>query len=1138
MLRKPAVLLLSGLLLLILPGSLVSAETVCSRVAIEIAQELTLERIAFDAKLVITNNMPDKALESLSVEIDIRDFDGNDVGALFFIRNPELTNISDVSGSGSVESSTRAEIHWLIIPSPGAGGENPDGRYYWVGATLRYKVAGIDEVVEVIPDRIQVRPEPQLVLDYFVPFKVEGDNPFTAQVETPIPFPLAVRLTNDGFGQANSLKIDSAQPVITDNKQGLLVDFKLLGASVNDTDVEPTLTVNIGDLPSKNIAIAYWEMISTLSGRFESMDISFTHAADLGGELTSLIREINTYYFSHFIKVDFPDRDDTRDILADTDNDADHLPDVIFESEIPEGSSVMSDSMVPVSIANLVYISGRPTAQFPEVDVSLSAPGDGWIYTEFEDPSAGKLILYGVRRADGKSLVVNNFWTSELLDENYQKTYKVHFVDHRPGNATPTDYVLLFEQPGEDIIPPVTSLRFEGPFKNNDGAVFITPETMILFISDDNEGGSGVSQMLRNVSGVDDAFNPAIPLRLDAEGEALVEYYSVDRAGNQEDVKSLAVNVDASAPVIQLFEASPDIFSPLVPNGIGDETKTALNVVASDMSGTMQAEILITAGAEFNQDSIVRTIQRELASDLLSSIEWDGLDNDGGVLPSGVYTVRLKVTDGLETGSNGHVSFIDITVELQEWFKGIPVDANTSAPQENPSIYGNAVVWQDKRNGSWDIYLKTLQDGSYSQAIVSNQYEQTNPSFYGDIIVWQDMRNGNWDIYGYRISTNQELVIYTGAGNQTSPVVNGEYIAWQDDIAGTRSIYLYTISTGNIIQITSHERDQINPSLTDSLLAWEDYRHGLPEIYTYDLVGGSEGRLTYNTYAQIRPALSPDIVVWTDMRDGDGEIYYMGPDGEQRATYMAGLQTDSTVYGTTVVYTSYTNGMDDADLAFFDTLTGVGTRLTTVPEKQEKPSLGADKLAWQDYRDGISQIYWSDFTVNAVPVSVKLKAGFNLISVGQRLVSLYNGSSALISSGFGIDKVVTHKGLNGIYLESGGDVDVPFAKGMAIGVYATGPTSIEVMDAGESFGHILYPGTNYIGMFSVPYGYTAFDMIASIGFDDVVSLKRFNNVTGAWETASVMDNNGSLEAVGMDFPINTADGLVVEVKRRLDGWMP
>ena len=74
---------------------------------------------------------------------------------------------------------------------------------------------------------------PKLYLDYFLPYEVYGDDAFTIETEPPVPFSLGVRVANKGFGTAWNLKIDSAQPEITANEQGLLVNFEITGSEVN-----------------------------------------------------------------------------------------------------------------------------------------------------------------------------------------------------------------------------------------------------------------------------------------------------------------------------------------------------------------------------------------------------------------------------------------------------------------------------------------------------------------------------------------------------------------------------------------------------------------------------------------------------------------------------------------------------------------------------------------------------------------------------------------------------------------------------------------------------------------------------------------------------------------------------------------
>ena len=114
---------------LLIPLSARASETLCAEVKIEIAQELTLERQAFDAHMRINNGLSHIALEDIAVEVSFTDEEGEVVlassdpdnpDAIFFIKVDSMQNIDDISGTGTIEPSTSADIHWLIIPAPGA----------------------------------------------------------------------------------------------------------------------------------------------------------------------------------------------------------------------------------------------------------------------------------------------------------------------------------------------------------------------------------------------------------------------------------------------------------------------------------------------------------------------------------------------------------------------------------------------------------------------------------------------------------------------------------------------------------------------------------------------------------------------------------------------------------------------------------------------------------------------------------------------------------------------------------------------------------------------------------------------------------------------------------------------------------
>ena len=770
----------------------------CSQVKIEILQELTLERIAFDAKMVITNNVPDKDLTNVRVDVSIKDSEGNDKNAIFFTRVSSVQNISAPDGMGTVKAATAAEIHWLIIPSPGAGGTVSTGQTYWVGATLTYTVAGQQEVVTVNPDKITVKPEPQLILDYFTPYDVLGDNPFTPQVEAPVPYPLAVRVLNAGYGPAVNLQIDSAQPKIVENKQGLLVDFKLLGSAVNDSAVSPSLTVPLGTLDSMKIATAYWEMISTLSGRIIDFQATFSHASELGGELTSLLKETNTHYLTHRVKINLPGRDSHLDFLAysaDLSKNPDHLPDSIFESEIPGNTGKTEDSRSPVAVVQVVTAPARPTPSLPEVTMSLQTGTTGWVYARLSDPAQGMLVLLDVVRTDGVHLDPNNFWVQEGLDSNYKQTFTLNMLDYRADAAAPGSYKLVYTQPAEDTIPPSTRLIFDGAATGTDPTYYITSATRIVLYGTDNEGGSGVGQMFEKVGGIDADFIPAYPFTIEDPGTYTLEYYSVDRAGNAEATKTATIIVDDTAPAVLTFRASPSSISPYAPRGIVAARTTEFVVKATDDQPSLQATIDIARGATFDPAAVIRSLKTALLKDAESRIPWDAKDAQGTLVPTGTYTARVSVTDGLDTSPTfSHTASSTIPVTVVDWFTGQPVDPNVSGAQQHPRISGTRVVWQDNRNGSWQIYVKDTSGGD-SVALTAGSSGRQYPAIDGDIIVWQDNRNGNWDIYGYNLTSGQEFTVSTDAGNQERPVIAGNWVAWQDDRNGNWDIYAYNLTT-------------------------------------------------------------------------------------------------------------------------------------------------------------------------------------------------------------------------------------------------------------------------------------------------------------------------------------------------------
>lgn len=1131
-----------------------AAQAACAKVSMQILQQLTIERTAFDAKMAISNGIPDQALQNIRVDVVIKDGSGNVKNDIFFVRPPILTNVSGaLDGTGSVAAATSGEAHWLIIPSPGAGGQSARGIDYFVGATLSYTIGAVTETIPINPAKITVKPMPQLVLDYFMPYQVLGDNPFTPQVEPPVPYPLAVRVMNDGYGPAANLRIDSAQPKIIDNKQGLLVDFKILGAAVNDGAVTPSLTVNFGDLPSKKGATASWQMISTLSGKFIEFKTSFTHASELGGDLTSLITATNPHYLTHMVRVNLPGRDSRLDFLGfDTNltSNPDKLPRYIYESEIPNGSTDVTTAKAPVTVVLPPSSPVRPTPEAPSVSLALPGGATGWIYTKMADPSQGLLKLLDVVRGDGVHLDPHNFWVDQGLDQNYKKTWTLQFVDYRADAAAPGIYTLTFAKPDTDTTPPITTLVFDGPATGVNPA-YITPQTRLLLTAVDNDGGSGVDGMFKKVTGQDSDFVPALPFNLTAAGTYTVQYYSVDLVGNVEPSKSGGVVVVSDAPAISSFAVTPASFSPQAPRGVAASRTVDFRLTAASGAAALPVEIAIAPGALFQSSQVVRTLKGSAAPGTELRLTWDGRDSGGKLLATGTYSAQVKVTDGLDNPADAtapvHTATATAAVAVAEWFVAAPVDPNPAADQLHPRVSGTKAVWQDMRNGKWDIYLKDLAGGA-STLIPGVSPARERPAIDVTNIVWQDYRNGKWDIYGYNLQTSTEFRLCTTTdcteqGDKTNPVISGDWVAWQDNRSGNWDIYANNITTRETVRITSHERDQIHPAISDTTVTWEDYRHGFGEIYQFDLATRTEKQVSSGPADETLPALSGPAMVWSDLRNGQNDIYTGDPTrGALRLTYGTGNHSQAAVLNGLLVYTDYEAGADDPNLSFLLLSSGGGGRLTSDPARQEEPVLGTSLVVWQDSRDGKYQIYTAPFATEALPIEAALKPGFNLVAVGGALAAQYPTASVLIAAKgaeLGIDRLLLHDPLHNTYTEAtatGGDFTL--AKGTGLVVYVRQSGVLKLAESGETATGTLLPGTNEIGILTVPFGYSAYDLMKSVGLDNIQSVRRFDATSGAWQTVAVRTTSAGNGLVGLNFVIQPGDGLVVTMKNRVDGWGP
>ncbi|WP_426166034.1 hypothetical protein [Pseudoduganella sp. R-34] len=385
----------------------------------------------------ITNNVDGDQISDISVSMRVTDELGlpvavtsnsSDTSAKFFVRISNLDGIASVDGTGVVQPKTTATIDWLMIPAPGAAGTTPFGKKYLVGATLKYKFQGEVQTLEVDPDVITVKPLPSLTLDYFMTQDVVADDPLTPIIESAEPFTLGVRVKNTGLAKAANLTIDSAQPKIVENNQGLLIGFQLLGSFVDDSPAQNSLLMKFGDIAGGTSKMGRWIMQTTLAGKFTEFGAKFSHADELGGSLTSLMQATNAHILLHDVRVDLPGRDAVRDYLA-----LEPTGVKVFESNGPD-----SDVTDRSAAASLVV---GPSANGVDT-YTLNFPATpGFAYVRLKDPYSGTRPIGRIIRSDAKIMAPENAWLSKTRNKDTKKwEYYVNFFDVATTGVYSTDF--------------------------------------------------------------------------------------------------------------------------------------------------------------------------------------------------------------------------------------------------------------------------------------------------------------------------------------------------------------------------------------------------------------------------------------------------------------------------------------------------------------------------------------------------------------------------------------------------------------------------------------------------------------------------------------------------------------------------
>lgn len=249
-------------------------------------------------------------------------------------------------------------------------------------------------------------------------------------------------------------------------------------------------------------------------------------------------------------------------------------------------------------------------------------------------------------------------------------------------------------------------------------------------------------------------------------------------------------------------------------------------------------------------------------------------------VPVGATTGNVTVTVGGVAGAPGHLVVLwQATNPANVAVSAAAGDQN--APQLIPDGAGGAIiVWEDRRDGNSDIYAQRVNGAGVPQwtangvaVRVAADDTQAVPRVLvvapqliadgvgGAIVVWQDLRNGSYDIYAQRLDsagapqwTANGVAVNAAVDEQSAPRLiadgaDGAIVVWQDQRRGRFvepggsgaspgfDVYAQRIDgagslrwTAEGVSVSAQDRGQAAPELIPdgaggAIVVWQDNRN-------------------------------------------------------------------------------------------------------------------------------------------------------------------------------------------------------------------------------------------------------------------------------------------------------------------------
>ncbi|MFZ4656902.1 MAG: CAP domain-containing protein [Caldilineaceae bacterium] len=193
--------------------------------------------------------------------------------------------------------------------------------------------------------------------------------------------------------------------------------------------------------------------------------------------------------------------------------------------------------------------------------------------------------------------------------------------------------------------------------------------------------------------------------------------------------------------------------------------------------------------------------------------------------------------------SNGVVVWADNRAGDQNWnIYGYDIAhatelviSNAPGNQRDPQIDWPWVVWWDDQER---IYLYNLTTQQQQTVLATRGARLPDVSAADGLVIWQDARNGNWDLYGYDLGQQQEIALLIAPRDQEKAVIDHGVITYQERTEGSAwNIALFDLARKANFLVEAQAANQTEVALSQKLVVWQDIRNHTADIFAWQWQG-------------------------------------------------------------------------------------------------------------------------------------------------------------------------------------------------------------------------------------------------------------------------------------------------------------